>query len=201
MTTLRIIGNAPSAAEGLETRFGGIYLGVNSAPVLFHEKGVTCDNCWIQDWRFIDEKGHQFDGMDQTLSKTHLFVCSYFRSTKLPFKDITTVRSLGREGLSLDPARGVFEGYSVAYGALQLALRWKPSRIELYGVDFSYSLGSNRFYQTRVGWDLDLHVHERQIATMQNAKRSIEDKRGIEVAFMTNSFVNTMIPVHGLAEI
>lgn len=195
MTIVRIIGNAPTAAAGLDKDFTGTYLGLNSAPLLFKEAGITCENLWIQDWRFLDEKGHMFTDNGIDLNETHLFVCSYFRKSLVPYKHVSFVRSLGRDGFSLHPDRGIFEGYSVAYGALQLALGWKPSRVELYGVDFSYSLGANRFYQTRVGWDLDLHVHEKQIIGMQQAKKIVEEKAGIEVAFMTDSLVNSLIPV------
>lgn len=195
MSTVRIIGNAPSAGAGLTADFDGVYLGVNSAPLLFHDKGMTCPNLWIQDWRYLDEKGHMFADAGVDLNKTHIHVCSYFRKALVPYDRVSFVRSLGRDGFSLHPDRGVFEGYSVAYGALQVALGWEPERIELYGVDFSYSLGANRFYQSKVGWDLDLHVHEKQIIDMQKAKRTVEEKLGIEVAFMTDSLVNTLIPV------
>ena len=62
-------------------------------------------------------------------------------------------------------------------------------------MDFSYNLGSSRFYQRQAGWDLDLHVHEKQIMNMQSARDIVESRLGIEVAFMTESFVNTMIAV------
>lgn len=194
MTVVRIIGNAPSACEGLDENFQGVFLGINSAPLLFHQHQMICPNCLVQDWRFFEEKGHLFleNGVD--LSKTDLYACSYFRRPQLKFRNIKFIRSLGRAGLSLNPNIGIFEGYSVAYGALQIALRWKPEKIEVYGVDFSYSLGGNRFYQTRVGWDLDLHVHEKQIEQIQRAKHAIETQKGISVKFMTDSFVNTMIP-------
>ena len=195
MTIVRIIGNAPTAADGMDPKFKGVYLGVNSAPLLFKARGMRCDHLWIQDWRFIDEKGHMFKEAGVDLNDSHLYVCSYFRRALVPYRQVSFVRSLGRDGFSLHPDRGVFEGYSAAYGALQLALGWKPKRVELYGVDFSYSLGANRFYQTRVGWDLDLHVHEKQIIGMQKAKKLIEDKLSIEVAFMTDSLVNTLIPI------
>lgn len=195
MTIVRIIGNAPTAAEGLDPSFDGVYLGINSAPLLFHQNGMICPNCLIQDWRFIEEKGHLFTDNDVDLSQTELYICTYFRRPKLPFKSITFVRSLGRNGLSLDPDVGIFEGYSVAFGALQLALRWEPEAIELYGVDFSYCLGGSRFYQTKVGWDMDLHVHQDQVIQMQMAQDAITKAKNIPVVFATDSFVNTLIPV------
>ena len=93
----------------MDPKFKGVYLGVNSAPLLFKARGMRCDHLWIQDWRFIDEKGHMFKEAGVDLNDSHLYVCSYFRRALVPYRQGSFVRSLGRDGFSLHPDRGVFD--------------------------------------------------------------------------------------------
>jgi len=195
MTTtdvIRIIGNAPSAPEGISSEFTGTYLGLNSAPLAFRDTGVTCHICWVQDWRFFIEKRHLFKAAEQQTRDTVLYHVAGIDTFAVKFKKRVVVPRLGRFGFSADPTCGVFEGYTAAYGALQLALAFKPKRVELYGVDLTYGLTSGRFYQARAGWDLDLHVHGRQIANMRVGIRHLTDA-GIEVSVRTPSLITRMI--------
>ena len=53
----------------------------------------------------------------------------------------------GTSGFSDDPARGVFQGGSVAISALQFAIFCRPQRIGLFGIDIS-NADTPRFYET-----------------------------------------------------
>lgn len=191
-STVRIIGNAPSAPEGITSDFKGVYIGLNSAPQAFLLKGIHCDICWVQDWRFFIQKRDHLTAASAEISKTTLYTLDNIDIFGTKFKERIVIPRLGRFGFSYDPQVGVFEGYTAAYGALQLAQMFSPGTIELYGVDFSYGLTQARFYQAQAGWDLDLHVHGKQIQNVRYAIRELANV-GIGVSIKTPSLVTRLV--------
>lgn len=120
------------------------------------------------------------------------------RRSLAEIRDFSFVRlnEAGSAGLSLDPARGVFQGGSVAISALQFAFYCSPELIGILGIDIS-NASQPRFYES--GQDMaysGIARAEERILDYFALARTIAAEKG--VALRNHSSVSALAKV-GLA--
>lgn len=159
-----LVGNGPSAQniDSLAKSYDRIAT-VNAGLSLLDKDSVKADLLWIQDGRMLIEK------LDKVLPyiTSKLLLCMP-QHGKLPSNcklgPVLRFQHLGNSGFSRDPRIGVFTGYNALYGLIQLLAWCEPKKIGIIGMDLDYGRNNPRAYQTKRGFDVDLHVNDQQIA-------------------------------------
>lgn len=157
-----------------------VYIALNASLKFFESSTLVADFLWIQDLRFFQKKEALF--LPSLESAKHLFFSSDAKSleniTNLN-RDIFWNNPLGHIGFSTDITVGFYHGYNSAFGALQLVYFFKPKKVTLIGVELSYSLVYNRYYNQHIDFDYDFHVLEKGLFLTNFAKEQFQNM-GIE---------------------
>lgn len=181
-----LVGNGPSARDlkSLARSYDRVAT-VNAGLFMLNEEGIRADLLWIQDGRMLIEKKDRFLPY---LDKEIIFCLSQHAVTPIRMNPSNFLRfqHLGNIGFSLDPRIGIFTGYSALYGLTQLAAWCRPQKVGIVGMDLDYGRNTPRAYQTKRGFDVDLHVNDKQISCALQAA-SILESRGIEVEICRKS--------------
>lgn len=130
-----IIGNGPSLRDMDLTRLRGEHtFGLNRAPLLFPRMGfqttfLVCVNPLV-----IEQSGQEL------LDASRPTFVSWGSRRFLPrAADVTYLRSVRTPRFSEDPSRGIWEGGTVTFVAMQLAFHLGFGTVVLIGVDHSFT--------------------------------------------------------------
>lgn len=188
--SIDLLGNGPSVAAwqpGSESDRAVVT--VNAGLKYLAQVGGHAQLLWLQDERFLVNKAETLllhrDAVD-------LVGISSAIAPQVPtdLKARTlSIPMLGYEGFSYYPPLGLFHGYNVIYGALQL-LAWCNIRdLKIYGVGLDYWSMSPRFDQTQRGGDVDLHRAADQVYWIRHAI-SVLEAQGVPVEVIGDSFLS-----------
>ena len=148
-----IIGNGPSLqAMDLAPLRGEITFGLNRAYLMF-ERLAFATTFLVSVNRLVIEQS----GAEVTAAPVdELFLSWSARNATASSERPVYLRSLARPGFSTDASRGVWEGATVTYVAMQLAFHMGIREVVLIGVDHSFSAaGSPHQVVTSSGPDRD----------------------------------------------
>ena len=145
-----ILGNGPSLREmNFENLSDPVFIGLNGSALISDEKDIKEKYYVLSDLRFVKDKSKL------SILKDNLSVCTKIivRKELLNYlvgeldNDLYPVRSLGRDGFSMDVRKGFYFGCTTVMLALQLANYLGGKRIFLCGVDLKYDPLKPRFYK------------------------------------------------------
>ena len=177
-----LIGNGPSA-RNLSSLVGSYdkVVTVNAGLSILKKEEVAADLLWIQDSRMLIDK----PDMVIPYLKPDIWLCVPRHGrlpTNLKSNFVMRVSHLGNSGFSRDPRIGVFTGYNALYGLTQLMAWCEPKKLGFVGIDMDYSLKNPRAYQSKRGFDVDLHVNDLQISHALKSFRFLGDLGvGVEI--------------------
>lgn len=185
-----LLGNGPSVTawqpEGENAR---AVVTVNAGLKYLAQVGGHADLLWLQDERFLVNKA---EALLLYRDKVDMVGISNAIAPQVPtdLKSRTlSLPMLGYQGFSYYPPLGLFHGYNVIYGALQL-LAWCDIReLKVYGVGLDYWSMSPRFDQTQRGGDVDLHRAADQVYWIRHGI-SVLESQGVPVEVIGDSFLN-----------
>jgi hypothetical protein len=182
-SNLIVLGNSgylhDIATNNINT--GGVsIIGTNASPAFAAKHGLFLKYHVLFDWRFLNEKSHLvLPYLDPNT------ICLWGDNVNCIGELASETRQhiihfLGYEGFSHDIAIGCFSGHTVAHVGLQIARYLGPERVFLLGVDLDYSITNTRFYQSKRGHDVELHVRGLQLSSLASGANELSNC-GIEV--------------------
>lgn len=145
-----VLGNGPSLREmNFDKLSNPVFIGLNGSALISGEKEIKEKYYVLSDLRFVKDK-----------SKISILKNNLGLDTKIVVRkellnylsgeldnDLYPVRSLGRDGFSMDINKGFYFGCTTVMLALQLANYLGGKRIFLCGVDLKYDPLKPRFYK------------------------------------------------------
>lgn len=182
-----IAGNGPSLRL-FDPSTEGVICTVNAGLCFFEQIQRSVDLYWVQDRRMLIDKKHlvlpylhmpKFIAFNSDIRSLHF----HKAGNSIP------VNMLGNFGFSKEPEIGVFHGFNAVYGLIQLVFGLQASEIILYGVDLKYFSTETRFYQSKRGFDVDLHRSNEQVYLMSKAIQNIR-RSGVNVTVVGNSMLH-----------
>lgn len=191
--TALVVGSSPRAPELLEQELSG-HSATNIGHILYLNSAVAlhaaCDpdlaesiRVWsiANDWRLAS--GIAQSALTSMRSDvTRLWTTNVKGSNFLGLPaQVVPLRYLGDVGFSSLAERGIYSGYTVAYTACQLLLRFGVSHARFIGVDLSYGSSSVQRFYGGINADADFHVLVRQVESMRYGIERLR-KAGISVS-------------------
>ena len=148
--TIFIVANGSSILkQDLSFLEDEVVIGMNGTPFIEAELKFSFDYYVVSDVRFLQEP-HKFECATTMLNKNavRVFRKELENVDALEYKDSTYyIRSLGRDGFSLDLSRGFYFGCTTTMLAIQLAYYLGAKDIVILGCDLSYPDSQPRFYK------------------------------------------------------
>jgi len=130
-----IIGNGPSLRDMDLSHLRGEYtFGLNRAPLLFPRIGFQTTFLVCVNRLVLEQSGNEL--LDTSCAK---FVSWDGRRFLPASADVTFLRSVAGPRFSEDPSRGIWEGGTVTFVAMQLAYHFGFEQVVLIGVDHSFT--------------------------------------------------------------
>jgi hypothetical protein len=168
-----------------------ICISMNRIYNLFEKTSWRPDYYVVEDQKMIEDLSEDISNLDLRYKFINGSVIDYWKLEKsqssIPYKMIMQDCRPGRVGFSLHPDRFIYNGYTVTYVCLQLAVYMGFKEIYLLGVDFNYSddiyAESNHFegYQKHYK-DIRLNaIHPEKMLNAYRAARIISEKRGVNI--------------------
>ena len=195
-----IMGGAPSIMNvDLSFLANEIVIGMNGTIIL--EKHFSSKYYAVSDLRFIQNK-EKFDNVRKIFGqKTIVFRrdISKFLS-KEDQRKIYTTRAIGRDGFSLNLARGFFHASTTTMLAIQLASYLGAKRIFLLGVDLNYSGNKARSYDLNNSEIPDAFLSY-QIKNIVNAAKVLEQYSIQLINLSENSFLKPYLDFKKISQI
>ena len=144
-----IIGNGPSLREmDLSPLRGEFTFGLNRAPLLFPRMGFQTTFLVCVNRLVIEQSGEELLGTSCTK-----FVSWQGRRFLPASADVNYLRSVRGPRFATDPSRGVWEGGTVTFVAMQLAYHLGFETVILIGVDHAFTTTGPPNQQTTSGGD------------------------------------------------
>lgn len=145
-----ILGNGPSLREmNFDKLSDPVFIGLNGSALIADEKNIKEKYYVLSDLRFVKDKAKLSILKNNLNSDTKIVIRKeLFNYVKGELEnDLYPIRSLGRDGFSLDIKKGFYFGCTTVMLALQLANYLGGKRIFLCGVDLNYDPLMPRFYK------------------------------------------------------
>jgi hypothetical protein len=145
-----VLGNGPSLRDmNFNNLTNPVFIGLNGSVLISEEKGINEEYYVLSDLRFVKDKSKLLVLKNNLTKDTKIIVRKELYSYLSDELDnsIIPVRSLGRDGFSVDINKGFYFGCTTVMLALQLAYYLGGERIYLCGVDLKYDPLKPRFYK------------------------------------------------------
>jgi hypothetical protein len=142
-----ILANGPSvASENLSLLNNEIVIGMNGSPLLESKFSFKTSYYVVTDERFFQDETKKSIAWGTTGLRVFRDNLKPFDNPKLS-TNTAYIRSIGRDGFSLNLAKGFYFGCTTTMLALQLAFYIGSNEIFILGLDLTYQKGMERFYQ------------------------------------------------------
>jgi len=195
-----ILGNGPSLSEvNFDKLSDPVFIGLNGSALIANEKNIKEKYYVLSDLRFVKDQAKL------SILKNNLNSCTKIVIRKELFNyvrdeldnDLYPIRSLGRDGFSMDVRKGFYFGCTTVMLALQLASYLGAKRIFLCGVDLKYDPLKPRFYKEDKVHSVDNYSCV-QIHNIRNSFKILKQHGVALFNCSSNSLLRPYIPYYAM---